>query len=80
MSAVSSTVNSENSEATGETTENKKQPREVQARKALGTQNRDSTFETRRHKSIFRLPASQRTDSREQMYRMLDADEGQSHE
>lgn len=42
--------------------------------------NRVNFNVTRSHKSFFRLTDSKRSDSREQMYRVLSACEGQSHE
>lgn len=45
------------------------------------TEKRDSVYTTRSHKSISRLPDSPtRMDSREQMYSVLSAWSGQSHD
>lgn len=79
--SASSNYNSDSRKATVETTEQEKAAEGSPCQEGpRHTQNRDSQFKTRRHKSTFRLPASQRTDSRAQVYRAMDAEEGQSHE
>lgn len=78
---MSSNVKTNNSKAIAETSEDKKAAEGTPGQEgSRQPNNRESANETRRHKSIFRLAVSLRTDSREEMYRAMSADEGQSHE
>jgi len=65
---------------TAQATTKKTAGRDPRQEIARQTEERDSLYAIRSHKSISRLTGSPRLDSREQIYSLCDAWGGQSHE
>ena len=65
---------------TAKATNEKPAGRDPRQEIARQTQERDSLYTIRSHKSISRLTGSPRLDSREQIYSLCDAWGGQEHE